>query len=111
MRISSSSLPQPTAHFSDGTRFALCSGPPPEPRGAVCALLKTCNHLTGCACTADCPPPRGHSKAPHRVHRLRRSLKTLQAPTPERRHPCVPAPFFPPASTQFCIVAKGTNTR
>ena len=39
-RISSSLLPQPPAHFSDGTRRILCSGPPPEPRRAVRALLK-----------------------------------------------------------------------
>src|SRR5262245_23447123 len=45
MRISSSSLPQPPAHFSDCTRRVLCSGPPPEPRRAVCAPLKTCNQL------------------------------------------------------------------
>src|SRR5262245_2529283 len=45
MRISSSSLPQPPAHFSNGTRRVLCSGPPPEPRRAVCAPLKTCNQL------------------------------------------------------------------
>ena len=45
MRISSLSLPQPSTHFSDGTRLVLCSGPPPEPRRAVCALLKTCNQL------------------------------------------------------------------
>src|SRR5262249_28238734 len=45
MRISSSSLPQPTAHFSDGTRLVLCSGPPPEPRRAEWALLKTCNQF------------------------------------------------------------------
>src|SRR5436190_1445393 len=44
MRISSSSLPQLTAHFSDGTRRVLCAGPLPEPRRAVCALLKTCNY-------------------------------------------------------------------
>jgi hypothetical protein len=47
MRMSSSSLPQPTAHFSDGTRLVLCSRSPPEPRRAVCALLKTCNQLRG----------------------------------------------------------------
>src|SRR5215813_11028767 len=45
MRMSSSSLPQPPAHFSDGTQRVLCSGPPPEPRRAECALLKTCNQL------------------------------------------------------------------
>src|SRR5882762_11048289 len=45
MRISSSSLPQITVHFSDGTRLVRCSGPPPEPRRAVCARLKTCNQL------------------------------------------------------------------
>src|SRR6266446_9191834 len=45
MCISSSSLPQPPAHFSDGTRLVLCSGPSPEPRRAECALLKTCNQL------------------------------------------------------------------
>src|SRR5262249_60036928 len=45
MRLSSSSLPQLTAHFSDSTRLVLCSGPPPEPRRAVGALLKTCNQL------------------------------------------------------------------
>jgi len=45
MRISSASLPQPPTHFSDGTRLVLCAGPSPEPKRAVCALLKTCNQL------------------------------------------------------------------
>src|SRR5262245_56520683 len=45
MPISSSSLPSPPAHFSDGTRLVCCSQHPPEPRRAVCALLKTCNQL------------------------------------------------------------------
>src|SRR5262245_45092289 len=40
-------LSQLTAHFSDGTKLVLCSRPPPEPRRAVSALLKTCNQLHG----------------------------------------------------------------
>src|SRR5712691_6668709 len=63
------------------------------------------------AYTADGPRPRAHSKAPHRAHRPPHNLKTPQAPTPKRRRPSALAPFFPPASTQFWMVAKGTNTR
>src|SRR5215831_11452120 len=59
MRISSALLPQLTAHFSDGTRLVLCSGPPPEPRRAVCARLKTCNqlHVTPLDTTVDMRDP------------------------------------------------------
>ncbi len=45
MRISSPSLPQRAAHFSDGTGLVYRSGPLPEPRRAVFALLKTRNQL------------------------------------------------------------------
>src|SRR5215831_4289630 len=55
MRISSPSLPQPPAHFSDGTRLVLCSGPPLEPRRAVCALSKTCNQLNIYIIAQPCP--------------------------------------------------------
>src|SRR5262249_7479996 len=58
MRLSSSSLPQLTAHFSGGTRLVLCSGPPPEPRRAVWALLKTCNQLMVMASSL----PKGYQK-------------------------------------------------
>ena len=50
---------------------------------------------------------RGH----HRVHRRPHTPKNPPGPSPGSPCPCAPAPFFPPASTQFWMVAKGTNTR
>jgi hypothetical protein len=46
-RISSSSLPQPTAHFSDGTGLGSRAGPPPEQGRANTVLLKTRKQLIG----------------------------------------------------------------
>src|SRR4029450_5742178 len=45
MRIASPSLPQRAWHFSDGGGRVYRSGPPAEPRRAVCALLKTRHQL------------------------------------------------------------------
>src|SRR5262249_4175585 len=45
MRISSHMRPQRAAYFSDGPTRHHRSGPPPRPRWAVFALLKTRNRL------------------------------------------------------------------
>jgi quercetin dioxygenase-like cupin family protein len=45
MRLPSSRLPQRAAYFSAGITPGYRSGPPPEHRGAVLALLKTRNQL------------------------------------------------------------------
>src|SRR5262249_19509341 len=45
MRISSHMRPQRAAYFSDGPTRHHRSGPPPRPRSAVFALLKTRNRL------------------------------------------------------------------
>src|SRR6266852_5095710 len=41
MRIPSDTLPRRAAYFSDGTTLGYRSWPPPWPRCAACALLKT----------------------------------------------------------------------
>jgi len=46
MHILSSSLPQRTAHVSDGIGLVYHSGPPQEQRRAMFALLKTRNRLS-----------------------------------------------------------------
>ncbi len=45
MRIPSDTLPRRAAYFSDGTTLGYRSWPPPWPRCAACALLKTRNQL------------------------------------------------------------------
>ena len=45
MRIPSDTLPRRAAYFSDGTTLGYRSWPPPWPRYAACALLKTRNQL------------------------------------------------------------------
>src|SRR5262245_25904955 len=48
MRISSNTVPQRAAYFSDGPTRNHRSWPTPRPRWAVFALLKTRNRLSGC---------------------------------------------------------------
>jgi len=47
MRIPSSTLPRRAAYLSDGPTHGYHAWPPLWPRRAVCALLKTCNQLSG----------------------------------------------------------------
>src|SRR5262249_25225421 len=65
----------------------------------------------GCACSGDYRRRKACRRDHHRVHRQPHSPKNLPTPSEGNRYPCAPAPFFPPASTQFCMVAKGTKTR
>jgi len=45
MRMPFYTLPRRAAYFSDGTALGYRSWPPLWPRGAVFALMKTCNQL------------------------------------------------------------------
>ena len=65
----------------------------------------------GGACSGDYRRRRAYRRGRPRAHRRPHTPKNQPTPSPGSPCPCAPAPFFPPASTQFWIVAKGTTTR
>jgi len=71
LRIPSDTLPRRAAYFSDGTTLGYRSWPPPWPRYAACALLKTRNQLNAKAFLGEMPvvgQDVHQSLAAHHVH-------------------------------------------